>query len=105
MQACAACQAGQDVSYIQGGVWSSKGSPLLQGLDEELVATIGLDVLRALEYMHLRGRIHRDVKARPSALCTPGLCEWQMSLSGMECTQCTRGFAGAHESEGDSMHS
>lgn len=32
------------------------------------MATIGLDVLRAMEYMHSRGRIHRDVKARPSAL-------------------------------------
>ena len=37
-----------------------------QGLDEELVASIGLDVLRALEYMHSRGRIHRDVKVRQS---------------------------------------
>ena len=37
---------------------------MLQGLEEELVATIGLDVLRALDYMHSRGRIHRDVKVR-----------------------------------------
>ncbi len=40
-----------------------------QGLDEELVASIGLDVLRALEYMHSRGRIHRDVKVRQSYCC------------------------------------
>ncbi len=49
--------------YIKGQAHTLKGKPsAVQGLEEELVASIGLDVLRALEYMHLRGRIHRDVK-------------------------------------------
>lgn len=34
-----------------------------QGFDEVSIATIGRDVLRALEYMHGAGRIHRDIKA------------------------------------------
>ncbi len=35
-----------------------------QGLEEEVVATVALDVLRGLEYMHAHSMIHRDVKVR-----------------------------------------
>ena len=36
----------------------------MQGLEEEIVATVALDVLRGLEYMHAHSMLHRDVKAR-----------------------------------------
>ena len=42
--------------------------PAAQGFDDVSVATIGLGVLQALEYMHNNGRIHRDIKAGPPAL-------------------------------------
>ncbi len=35
---------------------------LVQGLEEEMVATIALDVLKGLEYMHAHSMLHRDVK-------------------------------------------
>lgn len=35
---------------------------LLQGLEEEMVATIALDVLKGLDYMHSHSMLHRDVK-------------------------------------------
>ena len=36
-----------------------------QGLDDwQSVATVMKEVLKALEYMHDRGRVHRDVKVR-----------------------------------------
>ena len=34
----------------------------MQGLEEEMVATIALDVLKGLEYMHAHSMLHRDVK-------------------------------------------
>lgn len=34
----------------------------MQGLDEVMVATIMKEVLRALEYVHKQGGIHRDIK-------------------------------------------
>ena len=37
---------------------------LLQGLEEEMVATIALDVLKGLDYMHAHSMLHRDVKVR-----------------------------------------
>ena len=43
--------------------------PPVQGFDDVSVATIGLGVLQALEYMHNNGQIHRDVKAGP-LLCS-----------------------------------
>ena len=36
----------------------------MQGLEEEIVATVALDVLRGLEYMHAHSMLHRDVKVR-----------------------------------------
>jgi serine/threonine-protein kinase OSR1/STK39 len=42
-----------------------------QGLEEEVVATVALDVLRGLEYMHSHSMIHRDVKVHAfDMLCT-----------------------------------
>ena len=35
---------------------------LPQGLEEEMVATIALDVLKGLDYMHAHSMLHRDVK-------------------------------------------
>ena len=36
----------------------------VQGLDEIVVATIMREVLKALEYVHRQGGIHRDIKVR-----------------------------------------
>ncbi len=42
--------------------YSLKGVCVSQGLEEEMVATIALDVLKGLDYMHAHSMLHRDVK-------------------------------------------
>ena len=44
----------------------------VQGLDDwQSVATVMKEVLKALEYMHDRGRVHRDVKVRHRLMDMP----------------------------------
>jgi serine/threonine protein kinase len=51
------------ITSATGGLPDAPGGFLVQGLaDEAVVATVMADVLEALEYLHERGRIHRDVK-------------------------------------------
>ena len=72
----------------------------MQGFDDVSVSTIGLAILKALEYMHNSGRIHRDIKAgpssepwnwkaapgsRPSVISTSTLCTVVLHLKG--CSQ------------------
>ena len=42
------------------------------GLDEDVIASVALPVIQALEYVHRNGGIHRDVKAANILLSDTG---------------------------------
>ncbi|EIE20192.1 kinase-like protein, partial [Coccomyxa subellipsoidea C-169] len=59
--------------YVAGGsLFGIISGNYPQGLEEEVVATVALDVLRGLEYMHAHSMIHRDVKAANVLVNTDG---------------------------------
>ncbi|KAK9901349.1 hypothetical protein WJX75_007725 [Coccomyxa subellipsoidea] len=59
--------------YVAGGsLFGIISGNYPQGLEEEVVATVALDVLRGLEYMHSHSMIHRDVKAANVLVNTDG---------------------------------
>ena len=49
-----------------------------QGLDEVCIATIMRDVLKALDYVHRQGGIHRDIKVGCTLViqCVVANCGW-----------------------------
>ncbi|KAG2486536.1 hypothetical protein HYH03_014837 [Edaphochlamys debaryana] len=70
-----------------------------QGLDEPLIATIAREVLRALEYLHKQGAIHRDVKAGNILLGGDGavrLGDFGVSASMERAGSWGRGRVGRH---------
>ncbi|CAL8470958.1 g10500 [Coccomyxa elongata] len=59
--------------YVAGGsLFGIISANYPQGLEEEVVATVALDVLRGLDYMHSHSMIHRDVKAANVLVNTDG---------------------------------
>ena len=56
-----------DCAQARPGELAVLSRTAVQGFDDVSVATIGLCVCRALDYMHSRGRIHRDIKVSASS--------------------------------------
>ena len=65
----------------------------VQGLDDwQSVATVMKEVLKALEYMHDRGRVHRDVKVRQGLVDTPLWLQCSVWLQGRKGPEGISGF-------------
>lgn len=54
------------LEYMEGGELTSY---IEEGLSEEQVKFIFYQIVRALEYLHNQGIVHRDLKVLPYRLC------------------------------------